>query len=135
MTPSKEDVLWGIRVGLIIGCMYAALVVILYAIGGSARFDRINVPLSNLLVVYLLGGLTAGTVLGVFRPALRDRYSAFVVGVIAAIPVSIGITILVTQKARNWTVAEWSTVAFMSLFVAAVGIAVLWQDPEANGSG
>ncbi len=131
--PRKEDIFWGLRVGLIIGGLYAGGVLLLFALGGSGRFERLNISLPVLVAVYLLGGLSAGIVLGVFRPALREKYSAFIVSVLAAMPISFGITMLVTGKARDWTIEEWSTAAFMSLFIAAVGIAVLWQDSESSG--
>jgi len=126
----REDLSWGVRLGLIMGAMYALVVVSLYAVSGPARFDRTGVSIGALCLLYLLGGLAAGAVLGVFRSALDERHSAFVVAVIAAFPISLGVTVLLTGNLSNWTMKEWSTTAFMSLFIAAIGISVLWKEPE-----
>ena len=100
---------------------------------GPRRFDKTGVTLGSAIALYLLGGLSAGIVLGVFRSALKEKHSAFVVSVLAAIPVAIGITILVSSNARNWTMKEWSMSAFMSLFIAAAGMSVFWRDPDRMG--
>jgi hypothetical protein len=111
------------------GGMYTVLVVLLYAVSGSGRFDRTGVSIGALCLLYLLGGLAAGVVLGLFRSALDERHSAFVVAVIAAFPISLGVTVLLSGNLSNWTIEEWSTTAFMSLFIAAIGISVLWKEP------
>ena len=135
ISSRKGDLLWGVRLGLIIGSLYAVLALILYGTGGSARFEKLHTTVFSVIAVYLIGGLSAGIVLGIFRPALQQRYSAFVVSVIAAMPVAAGLTILATDKFGDWTLREWSTTAFLSLFVAAVGVAVLWKDPEGSDPG
>ena len=112
------------------GAMYALLAVVLYAVGGPGRFERTGASIGSLCILYLLGGLAAGVILGVFRSALDERHSAFVVAVIAAFPIALGLTVLLTGNRSNWTMREWSTTAFMSLFIAAIGISVLWKEPE-----
>ena len=129
----RGDILWGIRNGLLYGAGYSVVVVLLYAVDGPRRFDKIGVPLGPLIVFYLLGGLSAGIVLGVFRSALTRKYSAFIVSVLAAIPVAIGGTVLVTSNATDWTMREWSMSAIMSLIMAVIGMAVFWQDPAGMG--
>ena len=125
-----EDLRWGSKLGLIIGGTYTALAVVVFAVSGSRRFDKLDVSLGWVCLVYLAGGFAGGFVLGVFRSALRERNSAFVVSVIAAIPVSIGLTFLLTGHFSNWTMEEWTTSAFLSLLIAVLGMAVLWKEPE-----
>lgn len=120
-----NDIKWGVRLGLNIGAMYTALVLILYAFGGMARFARNQISLFALVSVYLLGGILAGFVLGVFRPALRERNTAFVVAVLAALPVAYGLSVLLTG-----TFVDWGTTAFLSLLIAVLGVGVLWKSPE-----
>lgn len=123
-----KDLKWGVRIGLTMGGMCTLLALVIYAAGGSGRFDKLHITVLSLIAVYFLGGLLAGVVLGVFRSTLRERYSSFVVSVIPAMPVSAGMTVLATGKTSDWGMQEWSTTAFMSLFMAAVGISVFWKD-------
>jgi hypothetical protein len=125
-----EDLRWGIKLGSIIGVGYTALAVLIFALSGSSRFDKLGVSLGWLSLVYLAGGFAGGFVLGMFRSALEERDTAFVVSVIAAIPVSIGLTLLLTGHFSNWTMEEWTTSAFLSLLIAVIGMAVLWKEPE-----
>jgi hypothetical protein len=122
--------LWGIRHGTLIGGLYSVFVTVLYGVDGPRRFDKIDVALPALIALYMLGGFSAGLVLGAFRSALRQKHTAYVVSVLAAIPVALGTTVLVTSSARNWTMKEWSVSAFMSLFIAAVGMGAFWRDPD-----
>jgi hypothetical protein len=131
----REDLAWGVRNGALFGGLYSIVVVILYAVDGPRRFDKINVALPALIALYLLGGFSAGLVLGAFRSALRQRYSAFGVSVLAAIPVAVGTTVLVTSNGRHWTAKEWFVATFMSLFIAAAGMGAFWENPEDVGSG
>jgi hypothetical protein len=112
------------------GAMYSAVAVLIYAFSGSGRFESAGVSVGALCLLYLLGGLAAGVVLGVFRSALEERNSAFVVAVLASLPISLGVTVLLTGKISNWSMREWTTTALMSLLLAAMGISLLWKGPE-----
>jgi predicted membrane protein len=129
-----DDVRWGVKLGLVMGGMYTLLALLLFALGGPDRFARNQISLATLVTVYMLGGLAAGLVLGVFRPALRERHTAFVVAFLAAIPVSFGMTVLVVGRIDGWTAGEWSETAVLSLLLAVMGIAVLWKDPDAGSA-
>jgi hypothetical protein len=128
--PNREDVIWGAKLGLVIGVMYTALAVLLYAFTGSGRFDKVGIPVGVLCLLYLVGGLVAGLVLGVFRSALDNRASAFVVGILAAMPISFGITGALSHGFSQWTMDEWIMVLVMSMILSAMGVSILWEAPE-----
>jgi len=127
----REDLAWGVRNGMLIGGLYSLFVLILYSVDGPRRFDKINVALPALIGLYLGGGFTAGLVLGAFRSSLRSRTTAYAVSLLAAIPVAIGTTVLVTRNGTHWTSKEWFVATFMSVFIAVAGMAAFWKgDPE-----
>jgi hypothetical protein len=125
-----EDLNWGIRLDLLMGAIYSALAVLIYAFSGSGRFDSTGISVGALFLLYFLGGMAAGVVLGSFRSALEERNSAFVVAALASLPISLEMTVLLTGKISNWSMREWTTTALMSLLLAAMGISVLWNRPE-----
>lgn len=107
--------------------MYCVLAALIYASSGSSRFDKNGVSVGSLCLFYLTGGLIAGLVLGVFRDALQEWNSAFVVSVIAATPISFGGFLLLSGSPSNWSMSEWTGVALGSLIFAAIGMAVFWD--------
>lgn len=125
------DLIWGARKGLFWGGLYAGLAVVLYAVdGGSQRFDRNGIAIGSLFVVYLLGGLSSGVILGAFRSALAKRVSATAVSILAAVPLAIGVIMLLRGPLTRWTTSEWLGVGLSSIVFGCIGMAVLWKDRE-----
>lgn len=71
----------------------------------------------------------AGPVVGLLRlVARRSRAGAIVVGVAAALPVSVGLTALVEDRAvGRFESSEWITVAVSALLFGLYGGGMLWK--------
>lgn len=85
---------WGIRWGLAFASGYIAWVLLLYLVAGSAPFEEHgNLTVGKAIVAYIAGGVLAGSIVGSLRPLVRWLLGAIVLGVIAAVPVTLGMLI------------------------------------------
>lgn len=102
-----RDVKSGLLGGLGVSAVYCVWVLGVYALRGSAPFDRNGVTLPGVLVTYLTVGLLAGAVVGVLRPISRRPIGAYVVGFVAAFPIAAGIAVLVEGLPARWDYTMW----------------------------
>lgn len=83
MTRLRRDVPWGLGYGLFGATLLTAWVSFLALLNGSVHFPELDTTLGRVIAGYYLAGTVAGATVGVFRPALRARIGAFVVGWLA----------------------------------------------------
>jgi hypothetical protein len=112
-----DNVRWGAGLGLIFGAIYSVIALGIYATRGSRPFATNGVSLLALIAAYFGGGLAAGVVIGLFRPLLRWRLGAMVVGFIGAIPVGAAFRTAENGLAR-WTSDD---VIVVAMFAGALG--------------
>lgn len=63
----REDIIWGMRLGLFFGCFYVVVAVAIYVTAGPQAFDAHGVRLTEAIFLYLCGGVLAGAVVGILR--------------------------------------------------------------------
>jgi hypothetical protein len=106
---------WGVKGGLGIASLYCVWVGVLYLLQGSEPFSRQGVGLPTVLATYVAVGVIAGAVIGLLRPLTRNDFGAFVVGYLAAVPITAGLMICVNGWPTAWTVRRWHEFPVMVL--------------------
>lgn len=110
--------------GLLFGGIFSVWALILSLFQGFEIHLRggVTVAVTHVIGVYLLGGLAAGIIVGVFFPLVRWVWGAALVGVIAALPFSVGVMASLNGFSE-WTTTHTLAVAIMApIFGIFVGI-------------
>lgn len=118
---TAQNLRWGIMGGLSIAAVYCVWVTALFLMQGSGPFDRQGVTLRSVILTYLGVGVTAGGAVGLLRPMTSHRFGAYLAGIIAGIPVAVGLAICVRGFPSQWDVADRILVPVFSV-IAGVGI-------------
>jgi hypothetical protein len=88
------NIRWGAGIGASFGAVYAVWAVVLYAFGGGRAFTDGRTSLLGAAAFYMIGGTVAGGIIGLSRPLLLRRSGAVVVGVVACVPLAIGLRLM-----------------------------------------
>ena len=107
VSTAMGNLKWGVKGGLGIASFYCVWVGGLYLLGGPEPFSRLGVSLTSVIATYLVGGVAAGAVIGLLRPLSRNDFGAFVVGYLAAVPITAGLMIRLDGWPTAWTVRRW----------------------------
>jgi len=125
----RSNLAWGLGLGLVFAAVYSLYVAVLYLAEGSQPFDNLHTSLSKVIAIYAIGGVTAGTVVGLMRPYLRIRLVAILVGIMAAIVVFFGIAVASQGMPWRWSRAAWLSLAACSLLLGSFGGNWFWKHP------
>lgn len=109
----RSRVAWGAKWGLIFGSVFTAWAIVLWLVGGSAPFEAAGSSFESVVALYLLGGASAGSAVGLLLPITRRPVGSGVVGAIAAIPVAAFLNIM--NVGFEWSVSDVLFVFFFSL--------------------
>ena len=91
---------WGVKGGLTLAAFYCVWVGVLFLIGGP---ESLGVGLTRLMATYVAVGVVAGAVMGLLRPLTGNDFGAFVVGYLAAVPITAGLMICLYGWPSTWT--------------------------------
>ena len=80
-------ILWGVRSGVVFGLAFSALALVIRLLGGEGPFEVHHTSFAKMIASYLLGGISAGVIVGALRPLTKSKPGAAVVGFFAAIPI------------------------------------------------
>lgn len=82
-----DRLMWGLRYGMAFGSAFSFLGVVIFLLNGWHTSAVIGVDLFAVIAFYLVGGVVAGLLLGIFKPLVKWRAGAAAVGVLIAVPV------------------------------------------------
>ena len=91
-----RNVRWGIGWGLSLAVGFSILGFIpalIRALTSSAALGGRAVSFFVIIAIYVVSGVSAGAVVGLFRPILRNPFGAALAGVVAAVPVAVAIRV------------------------------------------
>lgn len=91
------------KAGLVIGSVLCALPLLSYLLFGNAAFNEFHTPVLTVLLLYVIGGLVAGGLVGIVMPVIRSDFMAGVVGSAVGILGALAMQILDTSaKLRSF---------------------------------
>lgn len=116
---TKESLRAGLREGMVFGLVYSAYVTVLFLAEGTKPFDALGVGYVSVVVLYLVGGVITGSLLGAVRPWARTLIKRLVVAPFVAFPavLLISITLSSDRPHRILPLAVFGAVFFGVLFV------------------
>lgn len=120
--PTGRRLQWGAKAGMAVALVLMLWAVGVYAFAGSAAFTSRGVSFWTTLVIYCVGGLLGGAVVGVMLPLVRWVLGAACVGMVATLPIGL-VTMMVLKGAAPWgTVESVSVVLFVLLLGGPLGL-------------
>jgi hypothetical protein len=79
---------WGVRWGALFGAAFVMIAVAIYFLSGKSAFESHRTTLLRMVLTYFVGGVLAGTVVGLLKPLTNSKTGAAIVGFAAALPVA-----------------------------------------------
>ena len=130
-----KDIIWGLRWGLQMAAGFSLIAVVILAFIALVPGPPAELPVPGLYLfaLYFGSGVISGTLVGVFRSKLANRFSANLVGILAAVPWYFGIRVLVSGWG-NWSAID---VVFLVVAPSLVGTFVMqliWVQEHRSGS-
>lgn len=111
----------GAKIGFVFGLIYCCFAGIIYSLSGDNSFRKHNTTVGAVLVLYLVSATLCGVVVGALKPVSnKSWWGKYLVGIFAAIPVSFGVGILLSQGQFPWAKSLWFAV-ITSIFIFGIG--------------
>jgi hypothetical protein len=82
---------------------------------GPEPFSRLGVSLATVMATYVTVGVLAGAVIGLLRPLTGNGFGAFVVGYLAAVPITAGLMTCLKGWPSTWTTGSWHSFPMLVL--------------------
>jgi len=133
MRDAIKNTVDGMRNGLGIALVLSIIAIALYIVQGPNGLARIGITLPQVLLLYVLGGVIAGTIVGLLRAHVTSALSATIVGALAAFPVCICAYVLKYGALSRWDREPWILSAVGALILGAVGANVFYKKSTARG--
>lgn len=130
MRPTAKDIAKGARLGFFFAIGFSIIALLIYGAEGSQPFQRNQTSFGVVLVLYFFGFTAAGVIAGAFH-RLASRYAVlgYVIGIIAAIPMSFATTSVVRQTFFLWSTNDWLTAWVCSVIFGIIGARMFRKDP------
>ena len=126
---SAANIRWGIRWGTTLASIYSLLALVINGLSAGEAFSRKGITLGQTIALYMASGVIGGIVVGLLRPVMKTRFGASAVGVVAAIPLSVGISILRSGSPSGWNDETWVPTLITAGVLGGLGAQVLWSEP------
>jgi hypothetical protein len=118
----SENVSWGIRRGLSMASLFSAYVVVVAVMQRSVQFDAYGANVFQLVLIYLLGGLLGGAVVGALRPLNATGAGGAPIGALASIPFWAGTLMLLVGMPTRWDRGDWVVLMILVGLGALLGM-------------
>ena len=128
-----SNIFRGARWGLAFATVYCAYVTLIFIIGGPGVLDRYGVSLGEVVLVYVVGGILSGASVGLLLPLTRWKAGSALVGVVAMLPVFVGIAYTVAGP-PPWEFPQKFATVLSSVVVGGLG-GLIFKDVFDQGSG
>lgn len=123
-----RNLLWGARTGLVFGCLFAGLALLVFLIGGQATFAILQTSFEKTVVGYLVGGVCGGVITGLLRPLTSSKPGAGFVGFLSLIPFAI-LVIWARGHTGPWQPSDIVGMCLVALLGVPLGVTMLDQFP------
>lgn len=128
MLSSTAPVKTRIWAGILNGLAYAALLTMIVAAivllrGHQAFVERFRVTLAQIMIVYVLGGVLSGAVVGWAWPIGRWSWGSFLLGFLALLPITFAVAFLISD-ADEWGFRIVGTLVSALVVGGGIGLAL-----------
>jgi hypothetical protein len=127
-SSALANVAWGVGWGLF-GATFFMLIAVAVVYGVKGGFENAPEGITPLKLfgLYPLGGMAAGAIVGLFRPHLKTRKGAMLVGMVAALPFAFAVNLLTRGPVAEWgALGLFATVGASALLGGMAGH-ILWN--------
>ena len=100
---ARDDLWWGVSRGLGMGVVYALWVLVVQLVAGDAPFARYGVTVWQMAATYIAITVAAGGIVGFLRPLTHHPVGAYVVGVLAGLPICFGLMTAAKGPPTAWS--------------------------------
>lgn len=121
-----DNILWGMRRGLAFAGVISAFVLVLYVANGASNFAKLGLSVPEIILIYAIGGVLTGAVVGAMRPWTKSRLGAMVTGVAAALPASLALGLALYGTPSQWHRTTLANCVIYAVIMGIVGGNVLW---------
>jgi hypothetical protein len=119
----RHDIRWGLTHSLRLALWLSLLAVIGDAIGGGKGLTRLHVPVGRVLMVYLIGAVAGGTLLGLLRGRLAHGGGAIVAVTLALWPTFHGFAYVIrAAQGKELEVLDWCVSIGLAASFALAGV-------------
>jgi hypothetical protein len=118
---SQSDIGWGAKYGLTFAIVIFLISILFYALSGGESFAKRGLSLGQVGAFYLLAGTLAGSIVGAARKYLRSAVVRLAVGIVAAIPVSVGVSLMRSGSPTTWDDSTWVPTALTAIIFGIFG--------------
>lgn len=113
---------WGLFAGMVFGIFAATAIALQDGLG--TELEHVSVPV--LLAMYPAIGVLGGLVVGFFRPAVKTRRGAMLVGILAAFPGEMALLSLFKGPVPAWDGFVWFGAVGGAIILGSMGGYIWW---------
>jgi hypothetical protein len=121
-----RDMKLGIVTGLSFALICAVFATLRFLLGGPAAFAKTELSYGQVMLLYLLGGIGAGILIGVLRPLRRTSWGSFMIGFCAVLPLAAMAALLVFAR-RDWYPLAVISIVMSALLAGGLGAALFGE--------
>ena len=130
LRPTLGDVVKGARTGLLFAVGFVVIAALIYSTEGPRPFEANDTSFGMVVILYLVGFTAAGAIAGTFhRSAGRYPKLAYVIGIVAAAPISFAATAAVTHNVLLWRTGDWIPASILAVVYGILGVRLFRKDP------
>lgn len=93
----RPNVALGMAAGLAMAILASLTAVLIFLLRGPSTFEHLGVSLWACIAIYIGAGTVGGAVFGLLLPLTTSRLGATCVGIIVAIPLYLGVAVLLGE--------------------------------------
>lgn len=123
----------GLLYGIGMAVLYSLYVSILYVVEGNQPFQAYGISFGIVVILYFLGGIVGGVLLGMLLPWTSRRSGSAVVGIIVACPFAIAAGLAVFGPLLDWGFDEWFGTGMVGILLGGWGGYYFWKPVRTEG--
>jgi len=117
----RVDLTWGMKGGLLVATIFSSWAGLVWVLSQGGPWKEQGLSLPAIVGGYLVGGVSAGAIVGLLRPLTRSKLGAYAVGYLAGCFVMAALLAAVAGPPTGWNAVHVIGLLFVALY-AGYGI-------------
>lgn len=118
---------WGIKWGVVMSGAFCLFTIAGFILNGLRPPSDSHITLGKAFAVDVTGPLASGIILGIFRPLLRWRAAAIVIGVLAGAFYFAELNFLFEGPVSGWNVGDWVMIGVLGTVMGGGFANEMWE--------